>query len=237
MYSFWSSDSDIRLIGEGGNSSIYFLEREITGKPNAIIRVSHCLGRDRVDGTLNNYQILKQNGIKTVDFLEECSFDGQSAIITENLHKKNYTYLDANAHLLSDKDKQLRALNKSLGFYQKETKEPEEERWFADNKFTDIIDLETFVTRHLACLLAVSKNNIFLSYDCYFFRVNRNPVTDLDYLIADFDDIQVVEDYNSEELYNINKEQFKTAILQFMNWFVVEDKAVQYQGVIESLIE
>lgn len=78
---------------------------------------------------------------------------------------------------------------------------------------------------------------IFLSYDCYFFRVNRNLVTDLDYLIADFDDIQVVEDCNSKEVSDLNKEQFRTALLQFMNWFVVEDKAVQYKGVIDLLME
>ena len=140
MYSFCSKDNDIKLIGEGGNSCIY---------PNAIIRVSHCLGRYRVDIALNNYQILKQNDIKTVDSLVECSFDGRAALITENLHKDSYTYLDANAHLLSDNDKQLKALKNCIGINQKDTKEPEEERLFADNKFTDITDLELFIKSSL----------------------------------------------------------------------------------------
>lgn len=233
MYSFCSNDNDIRLIGEGGNSCIYLLEREFMGKPNAIIRVSHCLGRDRVDIALNNYQILKQNDIKTVDSLVECSFDGRAAIITENLHKDSYTYLDANAHLLSDNDKQLKALKNCIGINQKDIKEPEEERWFADNKFTDITDLELFIKSHLAFLFTISQNNIFLSYDCYFFRVNRCPVTELDYIIADFDDIQITTDDN---LYEVNKGEFKTALLQFMKWFVAEDKAMQFKGVIDSLI-
>ena len=233
MYSFLSSDGDIRLIGEGGNSDVYLLNREYAGTPNAIIRVSHCLGRDRVDKALNNYQILKQNGIKTVGFLEECSFDGRAAVITENLHKESYTYLDANAHLLSDDDKQLRAINERMGFVQIESIEPKEERWFADNKFTDITDLDSFIKKHLDFLFAVSQNKVFLSYDCYFFRVNRCPVTNLDYIIADFDDIQIT---TVDNLYDVNKEEFKTALFQFMNWFVVEDKSVQYKGVIDLLI-
>lgn len=145
-------------------------------------------------------------------------FDGQRALITENLHQKDFVYLDANAHLLTEGDRKLKIIDVDFGRRQKE-KEPEEESFFADNKFAKITNLVSFVREHLEFLKSVSDNHVFLAYDCYFFKVKREKVTDIDYIIADWDDVQ---DYAGGDLYELNKDTFDTAIRQFVDKFVEE---------------
>lgn len=218
MMSFLSTDTDVRLVGEGGNSRIYILDREYNGMPSAAIKVPKAFVCDNVTRTLENYRKLQDVGIKTTAFVEECVFDGQRALITENLHQKDYTYLDANAHLQSKGDKLLRMIDANFGLRSSE-KEPEEERYFADNKFEKITNLDSFVKDHLEFLKSVSEHHIYMAYDCYFFKVKREKVTDIDYIIADWDDIQ---DYDEDNLYKKNKEAFNTAIRQFVARFVEE---------------
>ena len=145
---FSSQEKDIRLIGEGGNSRIYLLEREYAGCLSAVIKVPKGCVDWRVDKTLENYNLLRKHGIKTVAFLEECSFNRQRAFITENIHHDDYTHLDANAHLQSKTDLCLRLIDKNYAARHNE-KEPEEERWFTDNRFERITNLEEFVKRQL----------------------------------------------------------------------------------------
>ena len=218
MYKFLSSDCDIRIIGEGGNSRVYILEREYNGMPSVAIKVPKFFVNSRVTDALKNYQKMKEVGIKTTAFLEECLFDGQRALITENLHQKDFVYLDANAHLLTEGDGKLKIIDVDFGRRQKE-EEPEEERFFADNKFGKITNLVSFVREHLEFLKSVSDKHVFLAYDCYFFKVKREKVTDIDYIIADWDDVQ---DYAGGDLYELNKDAFDTAIRQFVDKFVEE---------------
>ena len=229
MEFFTSTDTDIRLVGEGGNSRIYILEREYNGMPSAAIKVPKGFVDCHVTKALENYCKLKDVGIKTTAFLKECVFDGQRALITENLHQKDYTYLDANAHLQTEGDKLLRMIDADFCVRFNE-KEPEEERYFADNKFEKITNLELFVKDHLEFLKRVSDNHIYMAYDCYFFKVKREKITDIDYIIADWDDIQ---DYDEDNLYVENKDAFNTAIRQFVDRFVEEEKAVQYEMAIK----
>lgn len=219
MDNFSSTDNDVRLVGEGGNSRVYILEREYNGFPSAAIKVPKAFIVCRVTKTLENYRKLKDVGINTTAFLEECVFDGQRALITENRHKKDCTYLDANAHLLTEGDKMLRIIDVGLGLKHNE-KEPEEERHFAENKFEKITNLDSFVKNHLEFLKGVSDNHIYIAYDCYFFKVKREKVTDIDYIIADWDDIQ---DYDEDDLYELNKNAFNTAIRQFFDRFVKKE--------------
>lgn len=218
MEIFASKDTDVRLVGEGGNSRIYILEREYNGMPSAAIKVPKAFVDCRVTKALEIHRKLKDVGIKTTVFLEECVFDGQRALITENLHQKDYTYLDANAHLLTEGDKLLRMIEVGFGKKHNE-KEPEEERCFADNKFEKITNLDSFVKEYLEFLKRVPDNHIYMSYDCYFFKVKREKITDIDYIIADWDDIQ---DYDEDDLYEKNKDAFNTAIRQFFDRFVEE---------------
>lgn len=216
MLDFSSQDFDIELIGEGGNSRVYLLNREYNGYPSAVIKVPKTLMYCRVSNTMEKYNLLKKYGINTTAFLEKCFFDGKEALITENLHHEEYTYLDANAHLLREEDRCLHLLEKDCGILY-DAKEPEEERWFANHKFKKIENLEDFTDSHIVFLKTVSDAHIYLAYDCYFFKVNRQSLTAIDYLIADWDDIQVCDCKNLCEL---NIEQFNTAIHQFMEWFV-----------------
>ena len=218
MEIFTSTDTDVRLVGEGGNSRIYILEREYNGMPSAAIKVPKGFVDCHVTKALENYRKIKYVGIKTTAFLEECVFDGQRALITENLHQQNYTYLDANAHLQTEGDKFLRMIDVDFGV-RFNVKEPEEERYFTDNKFEKISNLASFVKNHLEFLKSVSDNHIYMAYDCYFFKVKRGKVTDIDYIIADWDDIQ---DYDEDNLYEENKDAFNTAIRQFVARFVEE---------------
>ena len=225
-------DKDIRLIGEGGNSRIYLLEREYAGRPSAVIKVPKAFVDRSVTRAIENYALLRQHGIKSMAFLEECMFDGQRALITENLHHVDYTHLDANAHLQSEADKFLRLIDKDHAAHHNE-KEPEEERWFADNKFERITNLEEILKEQLAFLRSVSEVHVYLAYDSYYFKVMRDKVTSLDYMIADLDDIQICDE---PDLYELNKDGFVSAVKQFIQRYVSEEVAEEYYNVVDSCI-
>ena len=142
-----------------------------------------------------------------------------------------YTYLDANAHILREVDVQLRYLDANRGTNHFEI-EPEEERWFANNKFKGIIDLAGFIQCHVARLASLLVNHLYIASDCYFFRVSRQPFTELNYIIADWDDIGVYD--NENDLTAINIEQFKVALMQFVDKFVERDSC-DYMGEIERV--
>ena len=229
--SFSSTDKDVRLVGEGGNSRIYILEREYNGMLSAAIKVPKAFVDCHVTKALENYHMLKNVGIKTTAFLEECLFDGQRALITENLHKEGYVYLDANAHLQTEADRMLMELDHRYGEIHSE-KEPEEERWFTDNKFEMITNFTTNEKEHLASMERISEAQIYLAYDCYFFKVERKKVTDIDYIIADWDDIQR---YDEDDLYEHNKDAFNTAIRQFVDNYVDEMSAGMYFDFLKEM--
>ena len=231
MISVYSHDKDVKLIGEGGNSRIYLLEREYNGMTSAAIKVSKAFADYRVPKALANYQIIKQNGVKTTAFLEKCLFDGVQALITENLHHEDYTYLDANSHLQTKNDNLLRLLETDCGL-ERSDKEQEEERLFADDKFDLITNFEEFVESLLLLLRKVSDEHIYLAYDCYFFKVKRDKKTDIDYVIADWDDVQICEE---DDLFEKNKDQFKTALLQFVDRFVEDRIIKKYYNYLNQL--
>ena len=226
MKEFSSKDIDIKQIGEGGNSQTYLIEREVNGHSSAVIKVPKACDEHRVKVAIERHRMLQKHGVNTTAFLEECLFDGKVALLTENLHKKDYTYLDANAHLLREEDKLIRKLN--LGVMPTvEEKEPEEERWFADHKFVEITNLLEFAKSHIEFLKEVSTAHIYLSYDSYYFRVNRQEKTDIDYIIADWDD---VIEYDEDGLFELNKEQFKDALWQFVDRYVKEEVGEKYKN-------
>ena len=210
MRAFCSVDLDIRLIGEGGNNRIYEFNGFFNGYSSAVIRVSKRCNQRSV---------------------EECTFDGVPSLVTENLHNGYYTFLDANAHLLRDADILLRELdvNRKINSI---WKEPEEERWFADNKFSGITNLRVFIQRHNTLLYTLADSHLYIASDCYFFKVRKQSLTELDYIIADWDDIGLYDDVN--DLATINIEQFKDALLQFVDKYV-EDDCDDYKGEIEQV--
>lgn len=226
MKEYSSTDKDIRLIGEGGNSRTYLLEREVRGHRSAIIKVPKACDEHRLHAAIERHEMLQEYGIRTTGFLEECLLDGKMALLTENLHKNDFTYLDANAHLLREEDKLIRKLNSGI-VQTVEEKEPEEERWFADHKFVEITNLQEFVKSHIEFLEKVSAAHIYLSYDSYYFRVNRQERTDIDYIIADWDD---VIEYDEDGLFELNKEQFKDALWQFVDRYVKEEVGEKYKN-------
>lgn len=229
---FSSQDRDIRLIGQGGNTKVYLLNREYLGYDTAVIKVPLGFVDISVDKMVKNYDLLKKYGIKTTQFLDECSFDGGRAAITENLHHDDYTCLDANAHLQTEQERLLERLGRDFCLRSNNSKEPEEERKYAYRRIKEIINLEEFANNHLNELRRISNERIFLSYDCYFFKVKIAEVTDIDYIIADWDDIVVCDE---PDLYSINMEQFKDALKQFLMRYVEEEKAKEYEEVINYL--
>jgi len=228
MKEFSSTDIYVRLIGEGGNSQTYLLEREVNGHPSAVIKVPKTRDEHKVKVTIERHRMLEEHGVKTTAFLEECLLDGKIALLTENLHKGDCTYLDANAHLQREEDKLIRKLK--LGFTPTiEEKESEEERWFADHRFIEITNLLEFTKSHIEFLKTVCAAHIYLSYDSYYFRVNRQEKTDIDYIIADWDD---VTEYDEDGLFDLNKEQFKEALWQFVDRYIIEGIGRSYKELI-----
>lgn len=229
---FHESDTDIKFIGQGGNNKVYLLIRDYKGFGSAVIKAPQSFIDISINKFFEVYVLLKRYGITTTAFLEECTFNGKRAVITENLHKPDYTYIDANPHLESEFEKQLRLLDEGMGISHSQVKEPEEERKFADRKFKEVTNIVDFANRHINTLKQVSVAHIYLEYDCYFYKVKNAEITDIDYIIADWDNIY---EYNEPNLFEKNKEEFKTSLGQFLMWYVVEDKAKEYEKVIMGL--
>ncbi len=228
---FNSQDKNIRLIGQGGNTKVYLLSFIYNGFDSAIIKAPQGFVNMRVMDIFRNYNLLKQYGVKTTQFLEICTMDGNKAIITENLHQNDYTCLDANAHLRTEQVELLEKIELEYGIVHNDYKEPEEERNFASKKFKVITNLEGFVKEYLNELKNTSSNRIFLPYDSYFFKVKNAKITDIDYIIADWDGIEI---YDKSDFFEINKEQFQIALLQFMMKYVEEEYGNEYEEIINK---
>ncbi|PWN58130.1 hypothetical protein [Chryseobacterium viscerum] len=113
----------------------------------------------------------------------------------------------------------------------------EAERFVYDSKINEIANFEEFTKGMLDDLMSASKSKLSLYVDAFFFRVN--PVTNiLDYKIADFDGIICIIDSDTtvQELFAANKDNFETALHEFIIFFVAEQNQDHYLKMLSDLL-
>lgn len=106
-----------------------------------------------------------------------------------------------------------------------------------NNKIQRISNLRSFCSNSQKDLEKATSNKIELYSDAFFFRVN--PLNDgIEYIIADFDCILDLSTSTnaSTSLLKINQEHFKTALLEFIEFFVVKERQEEYKELINNLM-
>ena len=77
----------------------------------------------------------------------------------------------------------------------------------------------------------MTEAHVYIAYDCYYFKVMRDKVTSLAYMVADLDDIQICDE---PDLYELNKDGFVSAVKQFIQRYVSEEVAEEYYDVVNK---
>ena len=106
-----------------------------------------------------------------------------------------------------------------------------------NNKILCISNLKSFCSSSQKDLEKATSNKIELYSDAFFFRVN--PLNyNIEYIIADFDCIQVLNTSTDcpTNLLEINQEEFKTALLEFICFFVVKERQKEYKELIKKIM-
>lgn len=106
-----------------------------------------------------------------------------------------------------------------------------------NNKIQYISNLECFCQTSKENLEKAASNKIALCSDAFFFRVNL-PNNDIEYIIADFDCIQDLNNSTDcpANLLEANQEEFKTALLEFIYFFVVKEKQKEYIALVNNYL-
>lgn len=103
-----------------------------------------------------------------------------------------------------------------------------------NNKIKFISNLGLFCCSVREDLKKATSNKIALYSDAFFFRVN--PLSGyIEYVIADFDCITST-DYLADDVSKENQKQFKTALLEFIRFFVVKEKQEEYIALLDDFM-
>ena len=110
------------------------------------------------------------------------------------------------------------------------------EKFLYENKVNKISNFNQFLIQSKDDMKKASSNNIELFSDAFFFRVSESE-NKIDYKIADFDCI--ISHQNTpmciDTLTEGNKSYFKTAILEFIEYFVEENEREIYKNEMKNV--
>lgn len=111
------------------------------------------------------------------------------------------------------------------------------EREVYNNKIKCISNLKYFCLSSQEDLEKATSNKIALYSDAFFFRVNLSN-NYIEYIIADFDCIQGLSTSTDcpDNLLEINQKEFKTALLEFIYFFVVKEKQEEYKALVNKFM-
>lgn len=106
-----------------------------------------------------------------------------------------------------------------------------------NNKIQCISNLNSFCRTSKEDLKMAASNKIALCSDAFFFRVNLLN-NHIEYIIADFDCIQGLNTSTDcpANLLEANQEEFKTALLEFICFFVVKEKQEEYIALVNDFM-
>lgn len=103
-----------------------------------------------------------------------------------------------------------------------------------ESKVNEIVNLETFISYAMIDMEKAAEKNIELFFDAFFFRV-KSDTNEIEYKIADFDCI-INHKINAflEDLIKGNKEYLKTALIEFITYFVASHQNEKYMKIVNN---
>lgn len=220
------SSSVLDLIGGGGNSRVFRPNPAKTDCPGVVIKVPQ-FNKHLTDYLKLRHERLTQLEIPTLSSLDICIVDGCEAVICEDLSCGNIVYVSPHSAETNESKEKREALE-LFGFGVGEHVNNLCEQVLYETKVDRIENLVEFLTIVKSDLTKLSENKVYVEYDSYFFGLDRTRRNiNLCYKLADLDNIY--EDIiDREDLFDINVEQFKESIIDFIRKFVVQENQQVY---------
>jgi len=218
---------DKEIIGGGGNWKVY-KGNLLNGNDNPIIiKTNDKISEHKIDGNIENFELTKSLDLPTLRFYEKALFDNNFVIIAENLNNCSSIYVSPNS-VKTIQHQQLELLNNKKGI------ESVTEQKLYNDKISSINNLSSFIENIKKKLYKISTLKIVLEFDCYFLGISNQNI--LDYKIADFDNIFECEDKSNEECYQINIDELKRTLTQYIKYFVVETEHTKLLNIVTNSV-
>ena len=200
------SFSDLSMIGEGANGKVYKYNKPLPQSGlNAVVKVSNRLMPQNV---LKKYAYLKQAGVMTLAFLEECRVEGQPAILMEDLFTDKMIYVSPNS-----------VRNRCF------SNQPE--NYLLNNKLNDIANIDSLLIQLRDLVNCTNGKGIGLDMDMISFGVEKgNKDSDVWYKLVDIDSM-LYDSSSSFALQECNISGAKEALYVFVDFFIETDLAKQ----------
>ena len=200
------SYSDLSMIGEGANGRVYKYNKPLPQSGlNAVVKVSNRLMPQKV---LESYAYLKQAGVMTLAFLEECRVDGLPAILMEDLFTDKMVYVSPN----SVRNRYFSNLP---------------EKYLLNNKLNDIANIDSLLVQLRDLVNCTDGKGIGLDMDMISFGVEKdNKDSEVYYKLVDIDGML----YDSAccfTLHECNTLGAKEALRIFVDFFIETSLAKQ----------
>ena len=218
---------DKEFIGGGGNWKVY-KGNLMNGNDNPIIiKTNDRISEHKIDGNIKNFELTKSLGLPTLKFYKKELFENNFVIIAENLNNCSSIYVSPNS-VKTIQHQQLELLTGKKGI------ESVTEQKLYDDKISSINNLSNFIENIKKKLFNISALKVILEYDCYFLGISNLNI--LDYKIADFDTIFECKDKSKEECYQINIDQLKSTLTQYIKFFVIETEHTKLLNIVNNSV-
>lgn len=194
------------------------------------------LGETKINSYINNYKIIHDLGLPTLDIVEKVTcYCGKSGIKTEDLnYLKDTIYVTYNS-VYSDSRKEVDKLSQDFIEVNLDKKISEYEESRYSNKLKEITNFYEFIKNTKEELKVASKKSVHIDFDSYFFGTsNKSKFSEIDYKIVDLDNILVDKDRSFNEIHDYNICEFHNAIEGFIKYFVESKNQSRYYKFLDT---
>lgn len=183
-------------------------------------------GSHELKNTIEKYEFLKSKNIKTLKFMEIIKVIADNVLLVEDLNNSN------EMKSLSDKISGKKIENET----EKEFFNSHAEIFRGENLLVEIIDFEIDLEKFIEEIKSIS--NIDLYTDCFFFSSSKiNKSTQVNYVVADLDNINLNFSFDETWLKNNNLSEFLRSYSEFIcKYFEVSEKKDYYIDYLNKKI-
>lgn len=247
-------------IGNGSHWDVFKITKMENGKEKFVLHKESRKGAYCVDKNVDNHSIISSCGLPTLNKFKKISeLIIEAEDLNENTNDGYFVSPNtirscpscANVFLKFIEGKQIEEFEAEkckdfdfqeiLNNFSIENKDKLKEKLIIqsiaesklyENKVNEIVNLETFIFYAMIDMEKAAKKKIELFFDAFFFRV-KSDTNEIEYKIADFDCIIYYKtNGNVEELIKGNKEYFKTALIEFITYFVASPQNDKYLKLV-----
>ncbi|SFF70609.1 hypothetical protein SAMN04488033_105129 [Salegentibacter agarivorans] len=219
--------SNQQKIGEGGNWEVFEAYSEnYPDYSSIILKTRNGDPNCSIKKYIEKFKLIQLNELPTVSFLEKIYNDGIAYIITENLNIVSPFYVSPNS-VITKEQKETNEKLKALGSPIKNRTECVYEQKVYEEKIKVINGLENMINKVKEDLKRVSKKGIIIDYDSYFLKASN--LENIDYKIADFDNIYEDRKNSFLDILENNFQEFERALNSFIDYFVIKEKRNEYK--------